>query len=333
MEIIKSYDGLMDSFKGKSLLPIYKIINDKGAEWESKLSVLKDVFPEESSSNFAERTVEEIGAENYKPITEGDTYGGTRIQEGWSSQLEHAEWTNSMEITQTMMEDNKTSDIKRKASVFAQSYHRTREHFRANILAGGKTATVTFGGKSFDTKCMDGTTLFGTEHPSKLADVTTKQTNRFINPFSSDVLGEVMTRMQNFKDDRGEIVGVSPDTIIIPNYHKLKKAVFEAIGADKDPDTPSANGFNYLFGTWRVICSPLLVPHMTETEFILMDSMYNENNVGAKWYNRINNTVETDVAERTRNFLMFARARWSAGFHDWKAFAIGGTATGTDLTA
>ena len=44
-KLINSYDGLMDSFKGKSLYPIYEIINDQGAEWENKLSMMKEVFP------------------------------------------------------------------------------------------------------------------------------------------------------------------------------------------------------------------------------------------------------------------------------------------------
>lgn len=332
MAIINSYDGLMDSFKGKSLLPIYKIINDKGTEWETKMSILKKVFPEESSSNFAERIVEEVGAGDYAPTTEGAEYHSTSIQEGYSSSLEHTEWTNSMEITTTMMEDNKTSDIKRKAGVFAASYFRTREQFRAAILSGGLTPSVNFKGKAFDTKCMDGLSLFNTAHKPKIAGATPDQSNRFTNPFSNDVLGELMTQMQNFKDDRGNVIGIAPDTIIIPNYHSLKKVVFAAIGADKDPDVPAANGFNYLFGTWNVICSPLLVGLMQPTEFILMDSQYNKDAAGAVWYNRTNNDVETDIAERTRNFLLFAKARWSAGFHDWKAFAIGGTETGTTLT-
>ena len=58
--------------------------------------------------------------------------------------------------------------------------------------------------------------------------------------------------MQNFMDDNGNLLTLAPDTIIIPNDYSLKNAVFEAIGADKDPDTAN-NGFNYLFGRWNVI--------------------------------------------------------------------------------
>jgi len=328
-KLINSYDGLMDSFMGKSLYPIYKIINDKGADYENKLSLLTNVFNEESSSNFAEKIVDEIGMGDYAPTIEGGVYNASDVQEGYSSFLEHTEWTNSLELTKTMMEDNKTSDIKRKAGLFAQSYHRTREDFKAAVLANGINATVTYKGKTFKTICADGLSLFNIAHTSKTGE-TAVQTNRFTNTFTDDVLGEIMTRMQNVKDDRGNIIGISPDTIIIPNNHTLKKAVFAAIGAEKEPDTAN-NGFNYLFGTWRVICSPMLANYMGATEFILMDSQYNKDASGAVWYNRVNNEIETDIAEKTRNFLLFGRARWSAGFHDWRAFAIGGTAAGTTI--
>jgi hypothetical protein len=42
-------------------------------------------------------------------------------------------------------------------------------------------------------------------------------------------------------------LGLVPDTIIIPNDAMLKKEVFAAIGADKDPNTAN-NGFNFQFG-------------------------------------------------------------------------------------
>ena len=37
---------------------------------------------------------------------------------------------------------------------------------------------------------------------------------------------ELETRMQNFTGDKDEILGIIPDTIIIPNIGALKKTVF-----------------------------------------------------------------------------------------------------------
>ena len=49
--------------------------------------------------------------------------------------------------------------------------------------------------------------------------------------------------MQNIKDDNGEIAGIAPDTIIIPNDAVLKKQVFGVLGADQVPET-DGNAFD-----------------------------------------------------------------------------------------
>ena len=75
------------------------------------------------------------------------------------------------------------------------------------------------------------------------------QSNQFSDAFSVDALTAVETEMQGFMGDNGEILDVAPDTILIPNDYQLKRDVFAAVGAAKDPDT-SNNGFNYQFGRW-----------------------------------------------------------------------------------
>ena len=47
--------------------------------------------------------------------------------------------------------------------------------------------------------------------------------------------GKLETAMHLFRGDNDEILDVAPDTIVIPENADLKKAVFAAIGADKDP--------------------------------------------------------------------------------------------------
>ena len=150
------------------------------------------------------------------------------------------------------------------------------------------------------------------------------------NAFSADGLGLVETAMQNYKDDKGNILGVVPDTIVIPNQMSLKKAVFACIGADKDPAT-SNNGFNYQFGRWNVIVDPYWQPADGTSPWIVLSSQYNEDNIGAVWFDRKPLTLKADEDPATWNMVWRGRARFSAGFNDWRAFAIGGVATGTEL--
>ena len=198
-------------------------------------------------------------------------------------------------------------------------------------LIGGALAgstSIAFRGKNFKTTANDGLTLFNTGHTS-ITGGCENQSNKFTNAFTNDVLGKIESQMQNLKDDNGNILAVTPDTIIIPNDAGLKKDVFEAIGADKDPNT-SNNGFNYTFGRWTVIVWAYLNQFIgtTAKPFILMSSQYNEDYGGALWYDRKDLTMKSYIDENTDDNVWKGNARWSAGFNDWRAFAVGGAADG-----
>ena len=106
--------------------------------------------------------------------------------------------------------------------------------------------------------------------------------------------------MQNFRGDNGELLDVAPDTIVIPNLFSLKKAVFAAIGADKDPATAN-NGFNYQFGRWNVIVWAYLNQYITASTapWMLIDSRYNKEYGGAVWLDRTNLEVRSTLDENT----------------------------------
>ena len=137
--------------------------------------------------------------------------------------------------------------------------------------------------------------------------------------------------MQGFQDDNGVILDVSPTTIVIPNDWALKKAVFAAIGADKEPDTAN-NGANFLFGRWNVIIWPYLNQFITNgtKPWMLVDSRYNETAMGAVWFDRKAMTIQQKIADND-NLLHKGKARWSAGFHDWRFAAVGGISGATAL--
>jgi len=258
------------------------------------------------------------------------------MQEGFSKTIQHETWKDSMYITREAVDDAKIIDLKKRPASFVNGYYSARERFGAVMLAGSMGKTVQFRGRTFDTSSADGLPLFSKEHPSALKEKKSlKQSNLFAGPFSKDVLGSVETRMQNFVDDRGEPLTVAPDTIIIENDAGLKNAVFEVIGADKDPST-SNNGFNYQYGRWTVIVWPylngLFRDYVSEGDkpFILLDSRYNETYEGADWLERVKLEVRSEISGNDDN-VWKGYARFGVGFNDWRAFAIGGVTNGTSL--
>lgn len=327
--------GVNDSVFGKSQEPI-RLMMEKNLEAHEAESALSKIFTEEKTKNFAEKFTSMTSLENFEQVAEGGAYPQKDIQGGFEKVMEPCEWKNSLVITQTMIEDEKMGVVKRSAKRFIQSYGRTREMFGAALLAGAVSGKpVAFGGQNqtYDITSADGVPMFSMAHPSVKGEKKHIQSNLFADGFSVDALSAAECAMNDFKDDNGYLLSVAPDTIIIPNNYALKRDVFAAVGADKDPDTAN-NGFNYQFGRWNIIVWNYLNGLVTTDNpmpFILLDSKYNEDAGGAILLNRTELNVKSYIDENTDNNVFKGRARFTGGFNDWRAFAVGGIKGGTSL--
>ena len=333
--IFSESSGVNDSIFGKSQAPIKFAIEKKAEAFEQE-SIVKHIFNLEKSEHYGEKITSLTAMSGFKPTPENGNYPKDGMQEGFSKFLEHVEWKDSFSISKPMIQDSKILDLRKRPESFITGFYRTREMYGAALLGAaisGKKSTI-FNGKSFDTTSADNLELFSKAHPSAISDVKTKQSNQFADAFSVDALGAAESAMQDFRGDNNEVLGVTPDTIVIPNDYQLKKEVFAAIGADKDPNSAN-NGFNYLFGRWHIIVWQYLNQFITSNTkpWMLMSSDYNKEAIGAIWYDRteldVYSYIDNDNGANTWN----GDARFVAGFNDWRAFAIGGVSGGTNLIA
>ena len=130
--------------------------------------------------------------------------------------------------------------------------------------------------------------------------------------------------MQDIRDDDGNLLNIKPDTIIIPNSGKLKRALFAAIGSELDPNTNN-NAFNFQVGLWNVLVWNYLPKTIGGKEyFMLLDSDYNKDAMCMPWLDRVSLTVRSSVDENTDANYWSGRARFGAGFNDWRAISIVG---------
>lgn len=322
--------GLNDSIFGKSAEPIMMFIEKKAEAFE-KMSIIPKIFKETPSKHFAEKITSLTSMTGFQPVgREGGAYPKDEMQEGYDKILEHVVWKNQFVVTREMIDDAKLMSLRKKPQGFVTSYYRTREQFAAALLAGGIGSSVQFRGTKFDTTGADGKPLFDAQHPAKVRGA--KQANKFKDAFSVDALSKMETAMQSFRDDNENILAVAPNTIVIPNDWELKKQVFEAIGADKDPATAN-NGFNFQFGRWNVIVWAYLNQFLAAgaKPWILMDSGYNEENGGALWLNRVPLEVRSWIDNNNDNNVWNGYARFIAGFGDWRFAAVGGVSDGAAL--
>lgn len=322
--------GLADSIFGKSQEPIKMFLEKRGEAFE-QASMLKELFNMGTSKHWAEKFATTTAMEGFQPVGENGDYPVDGFQEGYSKTLEHVTWKNSFSLSREMVDDAKMMDLKKQPTSFITAYHRTREEFGAALLGAAITGAnkTKYKGWSFDTTAADGLCFFHTKHPSKLGKAT--QSNLFSDAFSNDALMAMESAMQDFRGDNDEILDVAPTTILIPNDYTLKRDVFAAIGADKDPNTAN-NGFNYTFGRWNVIVWPYLNKYITPgtSPWVLLDSKYNEEYGSAMWLDRVKLEVRSELAGNDAN-VWKGYARFTAGFNDWRGFAVGGVTGGTAL--
>lgn len=320
-----------DSIFGKSQAPIRQFIEKRGEQFESE-SIAKTLFRSDTSTHFGEKYTSLTAMDGFEVTGENGAYPTDGMQEGFSKVIESVEWKDSFSISQKIIEDSQLMDLKQKPSAFVTAYYRTRERFAAAALGNAiqGNGSMSFARGTFDLKTADGQNLFAAAHPAKIKGAT--QCNLFSDDFSDDALGKLETKMQTTRGDNDEILDVHPDTIIIPNIHSLKKAVFAAIGADKDPTTAN-NGFNYHFGRWNVVIWSYLNEFLgsVTAPWLLFDSRYNQEYGTLIWQDRVTLAVRSTIDENTDANVWRGRARFTAGFHDWRGIAVAGVSGATAL--
>ena len=326
--------GLVDPIFGKCQVPLASYIEQLGEAFERE-SLLKYLFHFENSRHWAEQHSSETAMDDFVPVGEGGEYPRTGFESGYDRIIENMTFKQSFSVTQELVEDAQLGEMKRRARKLITAYGRTREKFGRALYAGGiYGATVSFGGKSFACNSADGLALFHKEHVNKVDGK--KQCNLYKGAFTAAVLGKMETEMQQITGDNGELLAVAPDTIWIPNDAALKDAVFAAIGADKEPTT-SNNAYNHQFGRWNVIIDPYLTQALaamgkTDKPFILLDSKFLETGDGAIFQERKKLDVKSVIDQNNDNNSWRGRARFGAGFVDWRFAAAGNISTGKDLT-
>lgn len=332
MKIIFSEgSGLADSLYGNCQAPVRMFLEKRGEQFE-QASILKDLFLMGTSENFGDQLTTMTAMSGFEPVGENGAYPDDGMQEGYKKLLVYDTWKDRFKVSQEMVEDGKLMDLKKAPAGFMTSYGRTREMFGAALYAGAILGQkqVKYKGKQFDITTADGEALFSKGHVGKVSKK--KQSNLFSDAFSVDALSKMESAMHLTRGDNDEILDVSPDTILIPEIASLKRDVFAAIGADKDPATAN-NAFNFQFGRWNVIVWSYLNQFITPgtKPWVLLDSKYNQTYGGAVWNDRIQLAVKSYIDENNDANIWKGRSRFNATFNDFRFAAVGGVQGGDVL--
>ena len=139
-----------------------------------------------------------------------------------------------------MLDDDQYGIIKRYPQQLATSLARTREKKAANVFNNAfSTASFTGG---------DSLSLCNAAHTTTSSSTTQSNTGTY--SLSNANLETVRKAMRNFTDDRGNIVVISPDLLLIPP--ELEETAYEITKTPKGLDTAEGN-VNFLYGRYKYV--------------------------------------------------------------------------------
>lgn len=328
--IISEGSGKLDALFGKWQAPIASFLEAR-AEAIDQGSIALKIFRETKSTHWAESYGTMTAFGDFLPTVENGDYPTTDVEQGHTKIIPNVTWKNQFSISMEMLEDGDLVKFKSKPQGFMKAFERTRERFFAMLLGNAIQGNTSFNanGMKFDAAAADGVAMFSNAHKGKVSGETL--VNGFKDAFSLTALGKMATAMQNMHDDNGNVMGLVPDTIIIPNIEDLKNSVLAAVGSDRV--TGSANNdFNYQYGNWNVLVWPYLNQYIAagSKPWILMDSSYVQEADVAIFQNRKPLTVSSRV-ETNDAFTWYGHARYSGGFADFRGMMCGGMAAGGTL--
>lgn len=310
------------------------VIQDTDTEKNKDDELVKALYNVKSSKKFGEKqgSMTEFG--NFQEVTEGDNAIQDDIQMGYSKLIEHHQYIKGFTCTREAKDDGDIDMMKAAAANFVRSYKRSRAQFASDCLVGeGKT--FIYEGNSYDKTTGDGKGLFASDHPGKKTGVAA-QSNVFTNFFGNDatMLYRLANIGRNFKNQSGNVMGYTFDTIIIPGdawrLEDLVKRIIHSsqiVGSDY-------NDINTQKGQWKLVVDHRWAANAASGHepFILMSSEAQKELNGGVFYDRVPLDVANEVLLDSRNLKWSGYTRWSAGFYAWQPYILGGASAGTTLT-
>ena len=308
-------------------------IYDADAQQNQYDDLVKAMTVEKKSKRWGEKSTVMGGLGDYGIKAEGQDAAEDTYAEGYSKFIAHNTFSKSVLISKEMRDDNQWDEAEQRVVNLVQASKRTKAKFVTAALASsvGSTTTMTFGGQSgLDIACADALALFNSAHPLKNAGSGVTQGNHFSDVLGSNtvVLNKVANKMRNFKDDRGEVLGFTADTIIVPgNDPEYEDFVKRVIGSDGEVGSNN-NDINTQRGRWKIVVNPLWTPTISSTShpLIIMSSEALKELQGTKFFTRTPLDIENEVKVESRNMVYNGFERYSLAFTNWRHVALIGSA-------
>ena len=331
MIIYSKNQGYSDAAIGRMETPIKMIIEHESDICKKKGGILDTLFNVEKSNRFGESIILGNEFNMFSATGEGEAAEQDTVKETLSKFIEHIQYTKEFVISAEMMEDANygvAADAKHRAENFVRAYYKTMNKICENALINGTSLYTEIAGATIDLTTGDGNPLFFNRHAWGISNNCGEQSNYFYgNIFSSDgssvsseffeeSLYALASKLRNMKDENGEPMGYTADTIIIPGNNPRVESVVKKVCGSYGSTGNGNNDINLHYGNWNVVVLPSWQP--TDRRIMLMSSEANQNLAGNMFFNRVPLTVANWVDHHTGNYIWNGRCRFGVGFGNYK---------------
>lgn len=307
------------------------VIFDSEAQRNNYDNIVSALTIEKNSKRWGEKSITMGGLGDFQAKTEGAAATQDDYEQGYEKFVEHATFALEVEISKELKDDNMIDTARQKTINLVQAYKRTRARLATQAITGavGAATSISFNGATIDITTGDGKALFNEVHTLKSV-VGTTQCNFFSDVLGSTtvVLNKAANKMRNFKDDKGNVLGFMPDTVILPgNDPEYEDFVKRVIGSDGEVGTNN-NDINTQRGKWKFVVDPEWTPTISSTNHpvILLSSEAMKALQGTKFYDRTKLDIMTDVDVHSRNLTYNGFARMSITHPNWRHVMMIGSA-------
>ena len=276
------------------------VIYDSEAQRNKYDDIVSALTIEKGSKRWGEKSITMGGLGDFQAKTEGAAATQDDYEQGYEKFVEHGTFALEVEISKELKDDNMLDTAKQKTINLVQAYKRTRARLTTQAITGavGSATSISFNGATIDITTGDGLALFNEAHTLKSV-VGTTQCNFFSDVLGSTtvVLNKASNKMRNFKDDKGNVLGFMPDTVVLPgNDPEYEDFVKRVIGSDGEVGTNN-NDINTQRGKWKFVVDPEWTPTISSTNHpvILLSSEAMKTLQGTKFYDRTKLDIMTDV--------------------------------------
>ena len=271
--------------------------------------MLNTLFSVESSTRFEEQ-YQGMGARGTVPVFDGSVPYHD-FDAGYRTDIRNYEMAMGIQVERRLADDDQYNQINRRAGNMASAFNNTIETDAANVFINAFTDSGT-NRMGASTNGADGVALLSTAHPDSPANTNSTQSNEGTYALTIDNLDTTRQNMRNFKDDKGNLLGVNPNTLLVPP--ELERTATQLVNQRAIYEPGSAQyDVNMFSGRFNLIVWDRLTD---SNAWFLMDSVLMKQHLIWQWRIRPEFSQSEDFDGITAKYRGYMR--YGIGWTDWR---------------